>query len=124
AIAATRDYKEADLVVAPVTAAPSLVPAIRVDGVPNPGFVVLNRGLDPSVVADVKAALFAATGDEIEGWRAPVGYGALASRMAETHRSLIVAAPPEVNLELKAITQAPATGFAPSALRPRWWATR
>src|SRR5206468_6657068 len=79
AVAATRDYKEADLVVAPVTAAPSLVEAIRVDGVPNPAFVAMNRGLDAALVADVKAAVLGAAGDEIEGWRAPLGYGAFAA---------------------------------------------
>ncbi len=116
AVAAVKDYKEADLVVAPRAQAGSLALVLGAGSLPNPGLVQLVRGLDAAVVTDVTGAV---TG--LPGWRAPVSYAALGGRLGASRRQLVIATVEPERLDLQQMASPPRGAHAITPVRALLW---
>jgi hypothetical protein len=105
-IATVRDYRDADALFAPAGRAGGLVEIYAAARIPNPGLVVMRSGVDAAVIARVKEALLATSGESgssatprlIDGWREPASYAALAAQMAPHRKALVMAAPERLHL--------------------------
>jgi hypothetical protein len=121
AVVATRDYQEADLVIAPKGLATSLHAIVSAGALPNPGFVQLAKSLDGDLVDEVQAVVlgYAATG--IDGWSQATGYAELAHRMTHAAPRLVVAEPDRVTWTPQRMWSPPAAGFPLTDVRKRLW---
>jgi hypothetical protein len=121
AVAAVRDYKNADAVFAPGAQARGLVRVYDAHGtVPNPGFVQVNAQISAEVTAKVKEAILAHEGGGIDGWRAPVSYATLAGRMVVRVKRPWMAAPEAVRLDDDVLIVPPA-GFRRATVKQHFW---
>ena len=122
AVAAVRDYKVADAVLAPAAAARGLSKVFDAGAVPNPGFVVLNKALPQPVIDKTREAVLA-YGREggIDGWRGAAGYGGLAGRMSARPRRGVFAAPELVRLDDQDVLIVPAPKFERATIRQHFW---
>jgi hypothetical protein len=122
AVAAVRDYKVADAVLAPSSAARGLARVFDAGSVPNPGFVVLNKGLAQPVVDKTREAVLAYGGEGgIDGWRGAASYGGLAGRMGARPRRGVFAAPDVVRLDEQDVLIVPAPKFELATIKQHFW---
>jgi hypothetical protein len=118
AVAAVREYKQAEAVFAPVTQGKGMTKAFEAGSVPNPGFVQLNKGLPAKTVTDVKDAVIAYGANlGIDGWRAAVSYTGLAGQMGARVKKPVFARPEPVALQDTDILVPPTSKFEQTRVR-------
>jgi hypothetical protein len=93
AIIATRDLKKAAAVIAPAEVTGGLEQVLAIDAIPNAGLVLMNKGLDASIVDQIGGAVGGVGGGPVEGWGAGASYAELAARMGSAKKKLVLAAP-------------------------------
>lgn len=124
AIAAVRDYKKADAVFAPTSAGRGLTRLFDAGGVPNPGFVQVNKGIPSATAALVKDAVlsYGASGG-IDGWKPAAEdlYKRLAGRMGDRVKRPIFAMPEVVRVEDQDVLIIPNSEYAEASVKQHFW---
>lgn len=118
AVAAVRDYKQADAVFAPISQGKGLTKAFDAGSVPNPGFVQMNKGVSAKVVGDVKTAVLGYGANlGIDGWRAAVNYAGLSGQLGARVKRPVFAIPEVVRLEDQDVLVVPQSKFEQTKVR-------
>jgi hypothetical protein len=122
AVAAVKDYKQADGVFAPAGQARGLTRVFDTIPVPNPGFVVLAKGLPAATVSSVQSAVlgYGASGG-IDGWKAATSYRELAGDLGTRVKRGIFAAPDVVRMDDSDVLIVPSSEFQHATVRQHFW---
>jgi hypothetical protein len=122
AVAAVRDYKQADAVFAPANQGRGLTKLFDSGSVPNPGFVQLNKGVPQGISSNVQAAVLAYSANlGIDGWKAAASYAGLAGQMNPRVKRPIFAVPEVVRIEDQDVLLLPQSKYDQAGVRQHFW---
>lgn len=122
AVAAVKDFKNADAVFAPAAQAKGLTKLFDTGTVPNPGFVQLSRSVPAATVDKVKDAVLGYGANlGIDGWKGVASYSALAGQLGARSKKAVFAMPEPVRLDDSDVLIVPASEFQTATVRQHFW---
>jgi hypothetical protein len=122
AVAAVKDFKAADAVFAPTGQAKGLTKLFDTGTVPNPGFVVIAKGLPAGTVDKVKEAVLGYGANlGIDGWKGAASYSSLAGQLGARTKRAVFASPEPVRLDDSDVLIVPTSEFQTATVRQHFW---
>ncbi len=122
AVLAVKDYKAADAVFAPVNQAKGLNKVYESGSVPNPGFVVVGKGMAAATLQQVKEAVLGyGAGGGIDGWKGAASYGGLSNDLGAKVKRPVFAPPEVVRMEDQDVLVLPNSEFATATVKQHFW---